>query len=62
MHNKQTTIFVACWMMMWIIAIVIALVFPEKAKAVESMFSGLEIARDTLTAYKIDSIEKLFAL
>ncbi|GEM_PF-6921984 len=59
MHKKQL-IFIICWAMMWVIAIVASLMFPEKARA-ESIFSGIEIAKQAFAMHTID-ISKLFLL
>lgn len=40
MHKKQL-VFIVCWAMMWVIAIVASLMLPEKARA-ESVLSGIE--------------------
>lgn len=57
MHKKQL-IFIVCWAMMWVIAIVASLMMPVEARA-ESLFGGIEAARQ-LFAMISGEIGRLF--
>ncbi len=59
MHKKQL-IFIVCWAMMWVIAIVASLMMPEKARA-ESLLGGVEAAKQVFTMIS-GEISKLFVV
>ncbi|MCX8031162.1 MAG: hypothetical protein N3A59_06250 [Thermodesulfovibrionales bacterium] len=59
LHRKQL-IFIICWAMMWVIAIVASLMFPEKVRA-ESVFAGIELAKQAF-AMQTGDVAKLFLL
>ncbi len=58
MHRKQS-LFIICWAMMWLVAMVLTILVPEKARG-ESLLNEIELARQTYAMCDGETICKLF--